>query len=413
MSSTPGQGGRPFNVYLASESVGSLDSFEGIPEIPVAKELPGRRRWQRSLFRRLDQLGDLAPGLLLAIFVAWVATLLSRWLGIALFGMESSPISPILVTVLLGLIIRNTIGLPACYREGLTFCVKVILRVGVALLGLRLSLMALGQIGLYALPIVIGCISVAVAGVLWLGKRAGISRTMSSLIAVGTSICGVSAIVATGPAVGADDEEVSYAVAVITVFGMLGLITYPFLAHWMFQGDPTLAGFFLGTSIHDTSQVAGAGLMYQTAYNSPEALEVATITKLVRNVCMGAVIPILAIMNRRQSLTAGARSANRLPLRQLIPGFVIAFVVLAAVRSLGDIGTKAFGILPAEIWQRLLSTGAELSLFCLTLALAAIGLGTSMKHIRELGLKPMFIGMAAAVLVALTSRGLIFLVLGG
>jgi len=407
----PSQREQPYNVYLASVSVASLDSFEGIPEIServAGDEAVLRHPWQRRLHRVLDRLGELAPGLLLAGIVALLASLLARGIGTLFYGLERSPVSPVLVTVVLGLALRNTIGLPACFRVGLTWCVKVVLRVGVALLGLRLSLLAVGQIGLRALPLVVACIAVALVGVLWLGRRAGLSRAMSSLIAVGTSVCGVSAIVASGPGVEADDEEVSYAVAIITVYGMLGLLLYPFLAHWIFGGDPAMAGYFLGTAIHDTSQVAGAGLLYQSAYGSPETLEVAATTKLVRNLFMGALIPLLAVLHRRQAKLRSAAAA-RLPLRQVVPGFVVAFVALAAFRSLGDLGPKAWGILGPETWEALLGIGHSTSLLCLTLAMAAIGLGTSTAQFRHLGWRPFLIGLAAALLVGTTSCAFLLL----
>jgi len=106
------------------------------------------------------------------------------------------------------------------------------------LLGLRLSLEAAWQIGVHALPLVIGCITVGLASVLWLSKRLGIGSRLGSLIAVGTGICGVSAIVATAPAIKAKDEEVSYAVTVITLFGMIAMCVYPFLSHFYSMAMP-------------------------------------------------------------------------------------------------------------------------------------------------------------------------------
>lgn len=402
---------RPFNVYLASEATASLDSFEGIPEVSheaTSDRLQLKYAWQRKLHGSLDSFGDLAPGLLLAAAVALIATFVAKWLGTSVMGFDRSPVSPILATVVLGLVLRNLIGLPKRYRDGLSWCVKRILRIGVALLGLGLSLAALGSIGLHAIPVVIGCILTAILGVIWLGKLAGLSNPLSTLIAVGTSICGVTAIVATGPAIDADDDEVSYSVAVITLFGILALLTYPFLAHFLFAGDPRLAGFFLGTAIHDTSQVAGAGLMYQLAYDSPEALDVAATTKLVRNLCLGAVIPVMAILHQRRSRKEGyTPGKSKLGFSKLVPGFVIAFIALAALRSIGDMGGSAFGIFSRDTWEGFLSFSRSASLACLTVALAAIGLGTSFLQIRNLGFRPLVIGFAAATLVGAVSVGLI------
>ena len=405
---------QPFNVYLEFEQSRWLDSMEGVPSYEPATPaaLTGERDlkfpWQKQLHRMFDRAGGLAPGIALAVVLAALAGLLANWFGRTVLGFDKSPISPILVTVILGLILRNTLGLPKAYESGLRFCLKRILRIGVALLGLRLSITAAGSIGLAALPVVIGCIVSALLVVTWLSRWIGLSPRLGSLIAVGTSICGVSAIVATGPAIGADEDEISYSVAVITLFGMVALFTYPFLAYWIFGGDAQLAGYFLGTAIHDTSQVAGAGLMYEMQFDSPEALDVAATTKLVRNVCMGLVIPLMAILHHRKTTVAKASKKMRwLKWSQFVPLFVIGFVVLAAVRSIGDVGETPFGFVSPETWSQLLAYSQQISVFCLTAAMAAVGLGTSFWQLRNLGWKPFGMGFAAAVLVGCVSASLI------
>src|SRR2546423_10412369 len=106
--------------------------------------------------------------------------------------------------------------------------------------------------GLIGLPIIVVCITTALVVVTFVNRALGLPRRLGTLIAVGTSICGVSAIVATAPIIGAEDDETAYAVACITIFGLLALITYPFVAHQLFA-TPVQAGTFLGTAIHDTS----------------------------------------------------------------------------------------------------------------------------------------------------------------
>jgi uncharacterized integral membrane protein (TIGR00698 family) len=361
--------------------------------------LPGERRltfgWQKALHRTLHALGQLAPGLGLAVCLAVAGTYLSAWMGSAVFKMDRSSVSPILLTVLIGLLIRNVAGLPVAFEEGLRVCVRVILRVGVALLGLRLSLAAAGQIGLHALPLVFGCIAVGIASVLWLGKRLGLPPRLASLIAVGTGICGVSAIVATAPAIKAKDEEVSYSVSVIALFGMVAMCVYPFLAHLIFEGNPTLAGYFLGTAIHDTSQVAGAGLMYDQLYENPRALEVATTTKLLRNLCMGAVIPLMAWLHYRDKSVRPTDSSGKFKWSQLLPFFVLAFIALVGVRTAGDF----YGLKNNETWKAFLTCASQTSVYCLTLAMGAVGLGASLSQMRQLGWRPLCLGFAAALLV--------------
>ena len=402
---------RPFNVYLDPEEARWLDSMEGVPDVVPSTPLPGESllatAWQKRLHRGLAWLGTVTPGLALAGLLAWAAALLSHFVGETVLGFDKTPISAILVTILLGLIVRNVAGLPVAYEAGLRFAVKRILRIGVALLGLRLSVLALGQIGASALPIVVICIASALILVTWLGRLLGLPPRLGSLIAVGTSICGASAIVATGPAIDAEEDEVSYAVACITLFGMTALLVYPYLAHWLFAGNAEQIGLFLGTAIHDTSQVAGAGLMYQQQYDAPTALNVAATTKLVRNVCMGAVIPMMAILYHRKNATAQAGHSGRLKWHQYVPLFVVAFVVLAAVRTVGDLGPKAFGLIERAVWIGFLHNAKVLSVTCLTIAMAAVGLGTSVAQLKNLGWKPLLVGLTAAVLVGGVSLTLI------
>ncbi|MFP6704026.1 MAG: putative sulfate exporter family transporter [Planctomycetaceae bacterium] len=414
---------RPFNVYLDFAQPLSLDSMEGVPSVaPVAPALPGEKSlafdWQRQLHRLFDWIGSMAPGVVLAVLLAYVGSETASYIGINLLGFQKSPLSPILITVMLGLLVRNVIGLPRSYEQGLRLCVKRILRVGVALLGLRLSITAVGTIGLTALPIVIGCIVAALLVVTRLSRLVGLSPRLGSLIAVGTSICGVSAIVATAPVIQADEEEVSYSVAVITLFGMTALFAYPFLAHWLFDGNAELAGFFLGTAIHDTAQVAGAGLMYDLQYDAPKALEVATTTKLVRNVGMGIVIPLMALSYHRQRqqqaatnvVTSSIKQSHWLKWSQMVPLFMLGFVALAILRSVGDLGNdRPFGLIDHSTWTHWLATGKSMAVFFLTISMAAVGLGTSFTQLKNLGWKPLCLGLTAAVLVGCVSVALIWI----
>jgi len=363
--------------------------------------------WQIPLHRGLAWFGAIAPGLALAGALAWMGVILAEFVGQTLLGFEKTPISAIMMTILLGLIVRNIAGLPVAFEAGLRFAVKRVLRLGIALLGLGLSLLAVGQIGISALPVIVGCIVSALILVTWLSRLVGLPPRLGSLIAVGTSICGASAIVAAGPAIDADEDEVSYAVACITLFGMAALLGYPYLAHWLFAGNAEQAGLFLGTAIHETAQVAGAGLMYQQHYDAPTALNVAATTKLVRNVCMGAVIPAMAVFYHRRNASARAGQAGRLAWYQYIPLFVVAFVALTAVRTFGDLGARAFGVIPRAAWQNVLAEAKSVSVACLTVAMAAVGLGTSIVHLRKLGYRPLLVGLAAAVLVGGVSLALI------
>ena len=197
-------------------------------------------------------MSKVLPGFLLALSLAIAGKYLSELIGITWMGLPKSPISAIMIAILLGILIRNTVSLPERFKPGIQFGLVRILRLGIVLLGIRLSLGEVGAIGLKSLPVIIGAVLAALLIVTYFGRKLGLSGRLGTLIAVGTSICGATAIVATAPAIGAHDDEVSYSVACITMFGVIAMLVYPFAAHWMFAADPFAAGLFLGTAVHET-----------------------------------------------------------------------------------------------------------------------------------------------------------------
>jgi len=383
-----------------------LDSLEGVPDWLGPAETDAEREswsdWQRRGNHFFGILGTLMPGLLLAFGIAMAGRVLAN-LPNAVFGFDKTPVSPILVAILLGLFLRNAIGLPTVYEAGLQLALKKVLRVGVALLGIRLSLAATGAIGLVALPIVIVCIATALFFVTRVGAAIGLPPRLATLIAVGTAICGNSAIVAMAPVIGATDDEVSYAVGCITVFGLVALIFYPYLGHFLFDGEPTLIGLFMGTAIHDTAQVAGAGMVYLAQFGSAEVLDAATVTKLQRNMFMLAVIPLMAFYTNRSR----AKGSIRSQIRAALPMFVFGFLAMSLLRTLGDMGDRPFGMMSPETWSMLIGLATKTATLCLAVAMSAVGLGTSFTKLRGLGMRPLFVGLFAAALVGCVSYALV------
>ena len=345
------------------------------------------------------------PGLILAFVLALAGQFLSEFIGVDLMGLPKSPISAIMMAILLGILIRNTISLPDTFQPGIRFGLVRVLRLGIVLLGIRLSLGEAGAIGLQSLPIILGTVGAALLIVTFLARRVGLSGPLGTLIAVGTSVCGATAIVATAPAIGAKDDEVSYAVACVTLFGVVAMLVYPFAGHWIFSGDPFASGLFLGTSVHETAQVAGAGLVYQQYYDDPQALDVATVTKLVRNLGMLVIIPLMSVVYHRSSSDAGEAPKWW----TMIPLFVVGFACMSLIRTVGDAGELAFGFLQPETWQAIVTNTKEVAEMCLAVAMAAVGLGTSIKGLVDIGLKPLAVGLFSALLVGGVSIALISL----
>lgn len=342
---------------------------------------------------------NIIPGLVLAALLAIGAKYLSVFLGQAVFGMSTSPLSPILLAIVLGLLMGNALKLPAIVTPGLKFCLVHVLRLGIVLLGVRLSLAQAGEIGLKAIPVVLVCVTLALLLVTFVSRKMGLSSRLGTLIAAGTGICGATAIVALAPSIRARDEETSYAVACITVFGMLAMLAYPYLAHSLFAGDLLKIGLFLGTAIHDTAQVAGAGLAYSQVYGQSAALDAAIVTKLLRNLGMLVVIPLLSILYLRSEQI----STERPSLWSMVPLFILAFAAMSLLRTVGDLGSPALGLIPDARWQTLIGAASDISSWCLGIAMAAVGLGTRFSGLREMGWKPLLVGLISAVVVGVVS----------
>ncbi|HKZ73269.1 MAG TPA: putative sulfate exporter family transporter [Steroidobacteraceae bacterium] len=341
--------------------------------------------------------GGIAVVLAMAALGRWLAD----WTGTSLMGFEKSPLSGVLFAILLGIVMANAAPSIADRAvPALSLCTTTILRAGIVLLGFRLSLATASALGLAALPVVALCIVVALAIVTVTGRAFGLSRELGALIAVGTSICGVTAIAATAPLIRAREVEVSYATACISLFGLAALLVYPSIADALFRHDPRLAGMFLGTAIHDTTQVAGAALMYQEQFHAHGALEAATVTKLVRNLCMAFVIPAVAMLYRDTDRDGDVRAAAR---PAVVPLFVVGFAAACALRSIGDASDTPFGVLSPDGWRAFLACAQTSSEWALTIAMAAVGLGTRFAAFRALGWRPLALGLIAAGLVGVVS----------
>jgi uncharacterized membrane protein YadS len=216
----------------------------------------------------------------------------------------------------------------------------------------------------------------------------------------------------TAPVVKAKDDEISYAVANITVFGLIGMLFYPYLANLFFASDPIKAGLFLGTAIHDTAQVTGAALIYSQMYDYEKVVDVATVTKLTRNLFIIAVIPFVSYLFFKGTKNHAKEEQTIPKWYKLIPLFVIGFLFLALMRTIGDLTVmntgSAFGFLAKNTWEGFYSSWSSFgSTYLLGIAMAGVGLSTNFAVFKGLGIKPFYIGMIAAVSVGIVSLTLI------
>jgi uncharacterized integral membrane protein (TIGR00698 family) len=333
----------------------------------------------------------------------WLADVIGQQILAAQGLTGSSPLSGVPVAIVLGLLLRNTLALPASINPGLKFATTTILRAGIVLVGIRLSVFDVVKLGIAGLPVVLAAIATGLIFVTWFNRKLGLPPRLGTLIAAGTSICGVTAIVSVAPAIEADEREVAYAVANVVAFGLFGMLVYPYLAHAVLGSSETI-GLFLGTAVHDTSQVVGAALTYKQVYNDDIVLRVATVTKLTRNIFLAGVIPLLTWMHVRSQRAIGAGGIGAVS-TTLVPGFVIGFLAMAIVRSLGDwtltSNGAAFGVWSAAQWASITKSLGDYwaSQILLGTAMAAVGLNTNFAVFKGVGLKPFVVGMAGAFVV--------------
>ena len=359
-----------------------------------------------TLLQQIKQeLTDGWVGLFLVLGIA----LLSRFLhGLIQQPLFSKSISEILVAVLLGLYIGNAFPLGRGFRAGARFALQRLLRFGIILLGLRLSLQDVAATGLTALILVVICISAALTLAHFAGRIFRIPPRLAILIGVGTAICGNTAIIATAPVLEVDEEEMGFAIATITLFGLLAVLLYPLLGHFIGLSDYAF-GLWAGTAVNDTSQVIAVGAIYSDA-----ALDVATIVKLTRNTLMAPIIILYGLINShglRKEMSAEASQASRFSWKKVVSGFVIGFLVMVVIRTQG----VASGILPQSVSNpgdlqaaaAFLKSMDHISKFLILMALAGVGLNTNLASLRRIGLKPLLVGTCVALLLATLSLGLI------
>ena len=337
----------------------------------------------------------VVPGIILAFVLYTLSQGFNNIIGIEFFGYEKSPISTAMIAILIGIFFGNAFQVRDSFQKGLDFTKEYILKFGIICLGIQLKPFEFLEFGKIAIPLIIVCIISVLIVIKLLIKKLKIPTRMAYLISIGSTVCGTTAIMATAPVIKANKNEVSYAIANITLFGILSMLIYPYFANIYFDGQPLLVGLFLGTSIHETSQVAAAGLIYDQQFNSPETLNIATVTKLIRNTFLVIMIPLFAFLYNR-----GQSKEKNYSIIKIFPYFVLGFVGMIILRNFGDLFfINTFN----NNWENGIEIINSSSKVFLTMAMAAIGLSTNLKDIRAMGYKPFIVGFIAMITVGLVS----------
>ncbi|MEP6638327.1 MAG: putative sulfate exporter family transporter [Chloroflexota bacterium] len=331
----------------------------------------------------MDATRSVAPGLVAAVAVAAAARLLT--------GFLPSIVAEVSVALLLGIIVSAVAGgRLAPLVPGLTVASQRLLRLGIVLLGARLSLGEIARIGLPATGIIVITMAASFAIVLLVSRIVRVEGRLAVLIAVGSAVCGNTAIVATAPVIGARAREVAYAVATITLFGTLAVFLYPAIGRAVELSQPSF-GLWAGVAVHDTSQVIATSAAF-----GPQALDVATVVKLIRNALMAPLLLLIATVWASR-VAAPPGGSPRRGIRRAIPLFVLGFLALAVLRTLGVIDASQAGVLDTVARTLIL------------VALAAVGMSIHLGELRETSWRPLAVGFAVALVIGLGSLAAIVL----
>jgi len=321
-----------------------------------------------SLSVGLFSVAPVLPGLVLTAAIAATAIAIRNLTG-------WMTLSPLILSIVFGMLIRNVISVPATTETGINFCLRRILRFGIVLLGLQVTaaqILSLGTAGLGMIALTL----VATFGAIRIAGRAmGVDRSLTDLIAAGTSVCGASAVIAANTVIRGKQEHVAYAVACVTLFGSLSMLGYPFLAAALGL-DARGYGLWTGATIHEVAQVVAAAFQ-----GGDVAGQFGTISKLARVVMLAPLIMTLALAMRSGSDGATKASAP-------MPWFVLGFVGTMLLNSTIPI--------PAGI-NEMLSTATA---FLLSMALAAMGLHTDIGKLKAEGWRPLALGAFGWLFIA-------------
>lgn len=325
---------------------------------------------------------EYLPGWLLMLAVGITATAISRLIIIG----GKHPVEAVVVAIILGIIIRNTLPLPNFFLPGIKAFEKILI-LGIVFIGASLNFKTMATQGPHLLAIIIITMTVSFVLIYTLARFFHLPTTLAILLSVGTTICGGSAIAITAPLIKAREEETSYAIGTIALWGLVAILFYPKIAQLMNISDFHF-GVFAGTAIHSTPQVVGAGFIF-----SEIAGKTATAVKLVRNCFMVPLAFLIALWYTGTHLTrkSSLEKVPALNVAKAFPWFLFGYFIMAGLNTLGyfsPAGTSAFN---------------TLGRFLILLGLAGIGLNTVFSSFKQVGLKPLVVGLCGSIIIALTS----------
>ena len=337
-----------------------------------------------------NRIFALVPGVLLLAAVGYAGKFLEQF--IARYGKTHHVVLPnieyVLWAILIGLIISNTIGVPAIFRAGVA-TYEFWLKAGIVLLGARFLIGDVLKLGGLSLVLVFIEITLSLAFMTVLGRAFKLKPKLITLLAVGSSICGVSAIIATQGAIDADEEDSSYAIAAILALGAISLFTFPVIGHWLHLTDRGY-GLWAGLAVDNTAEASAAGSLFSDA-----AGKVAVLAKTCRNAMIGFVVLGYALYWASKGQAAKVENKAAF-LWSKFPRFILGFLLISLLASIGFFAKPQITAI------------GNLSRWAFLLTFAGVGLRTNLRELGKQGVRPFAVGAIGEVAIAALTLGLIY-----
>ncbi len=367
-------------------------------------ELPLERKADRDEAGRGGLLG-LLPGIALLAVVGYAGKVIEQ--SITRYGKAHHLVLPnveyVLWAILIGLVINNTVGVPRLFRAGVA-TYEFWLKAGIILLGARFILGDILHLSGISFVLIFIELALALTFMTALGRGFKLPPKLVTLLAVGSSVCGVSAIIATQGAIEADEEDSSVAIAAILALGAISLVVFPLVGHALHMSDHAY-GLWTGLAVDNTAEATAAGALYSDA-----AGKFAVLAKTCRNACIGFVVLGYAIYWARKGQAQVIANKGAF-LWQKFPKFVLGFLVISLLATLGTLDPKLYphfaGLVSLGFTRAQIAALGNLSRWAFLLTFAGVGLRTSFKDLLKQGVKPFLVGAIGEIAIALITLGLV------
>lgn len=316
-------------------------------------------------------------GIIFSLIIAYISMYMANFF-------TALHINPFIIAIFLGVLIANTIKIPDSFKPGITFTSKKILRFAIILLGFKISINEIMNLGLNSLLVITLSVISCYIFTVWIGQKIGVDKKLSTLLASGTSICGASAIIATNEVIKADDKDAAISVGIISIVGTFFMILLPIIFYAL-KLNQNMYSVWVGSSIQEVAQVVGAGFSVND--------ETGKLSSLIKMSRVTFIVPMtFYLLFTEMKNIKKETSTKKLDLKSLnIPWFVLMFIGVIFINSLN--------IIPKEIVKTIIYIDNLL----LTAAMFCLGLGISISKLKEAGRKPIYLGFISAIQISLTA----------